>query len=188
MKNNQTARDFKWVFWALLIVALSVGVILLTGIIEEANRGIWVSPAEITFSVATEEDVDLTGVDLEGKNIKSMKKGFDENGTLVAYIVKSYAKGYHGDVVVVSTISADGKALASIKVTAHDETEYIGDKIDEPSFQNQFSARWLPVKFKGEVGKASEIDCISGSTYSSTAVLNAVNYAYEFVGEYISEK
>ncbi|MDE6155874.1 MAG: FMN-binding protein, partial [Eubacterium sp.] len=80
-----------------------------------------------------------------------------------------------------TTISADGGLVCAIDILHQEETEYLGVKIEEASFKNQFEGRYLPVVASGSSSKGSTIDTIAKSTISSQAVIDAVNNAQSFV-------
>ena len=80
--------------------------------------------------------------------------GKDADGNVVGYAVKTAAKGYGGDVTCVVGFDTDGKII-ELSVSAPDETPGVGSKV------TAFS-------------KPEDVQVISGATYSSGAVVEAV--------------
>lgn len=115
------------------------------------------------------------------QNIRRVFADYDSAGEFVGYTVQAVARGLYSNVAVNVSVTPEKNVLRRIAIASHGETEYIGDKIEKPSFTEQFSGRRLPVKFTGEDGRAAQIDWISGATYSSRAVVDAVNAAYDFL-------
>ena len=93
----------------------------------------------------------------------------------VGVVITSSAKGYGGDVVVMTAITPDGN-IKQIKVTEQSETKGIGSNVvSTPSYWERYEG--------ASAGQAlvlnQDIDAYSGATISSKAVLSAVNSAIE---------
>ncbi|HIR60620.1 MAG TPA: FMN-binding protein, partial [Candidatus Faecivivens stercoravium] len=82
-----------------------------------------------------------------------------------------------------STISADATLLAGIEVVSQDETEYYGDNISKESYTSRFTGRLFPVLSSTDSGVGSKVDGWTGATYSSNAVIQAIDDAYRYVTE-----
>ncbi|MGI6193015.1 MAG: FMN-binding protein [Christensenellales bacterium] len=83
--------------------------------------------------------------------------------------ITATASGFSGgEVSVTVTFNADG-TIAAVTADLSTQTPGIGDQAGKPEFLDQF------------VGKTSAdgVDTISGATYSSTAVIEAINKACE---------
>lgn len=87
-------------------------------------------------------------------------------GEPIGYCVNASGTGFGGEVQVMVGLKADG-AVYGIKIVSMSETPGIGTKVQGDSFLNQF---------KGDTEK-SDADIISGATFSSKAVIEAVDYA-----------
>ncbi len=90
------------------------------------------------------------------------------NDAPIAFTAGTYtasAKGYNGDVTVDVTFS--DTAVTDIKVTASSETAHVGDVAFEPMITDMLAAN------------GSGVDSVSGATFSSAALRNAVNAAAE---------
>ncbi len=75
------------------------------------------------------------------------------------------AKGLLSDVMVTITLNADG-TIATMVVDASGETEAIAKPCTEEAFLSQFV---------GKKGPFENVDVVAGATYTSNAVINAVN-------------
>ncbi len=83
------------------------------------------------------------------------------------------SKGYKGPVWVDVTFDESGKITSlSVGNDKFKETEGVGTQVKEPFFVDQFIGKQAPVALE-------DVDTITGATVSSTAVVNAINKAYE---------
>lgn len=95
-----------------------------------------------------------------------------DNG--VGVVVTSSAKGYGGDVVVMTAFTPEG-TIKQIKVTEQAETQGIGSKVaGDSSFWTRFEG--LEAK---SLTLGVDVDAQTGATISSRALTNAVNSAIE---------
>ncbi len=101
-----------------------------------------------------------------------------KGGRTFAVALEGKGKGFEGLIGVMVGISKDG-TLLDIAITTQKETPGVGARVTEASFTDQF--RGLSVK--GEL----QIDGISGATYSSKGVMNAVEQAIEYVDSFKEE-
>ena len=93
----------------------------------------------------------------------------------VGVVITSSAKGYGGDVVVMTAITPDGN-IKQIKVTEQSETKGIGSNVvSTPSYWERYEG----VSAGQALVLNQDIDAYSGATISSKAVLSAVNSAIE---------
>jgi len=94
---------------------------------------------------------------------------FASGGGASNSVITETAQGYSGNLVSVTvTFNADG-TIAAVTADVSTQTPGIGDQAGKPEFLDQF------------VGKTSAegVDTIAGATFSSTAVIEAVNKACE---------
>ncbi|MDO5143650.1 MAG: FMN-binding protein, partial [bacterium] len=82
---------------------------------------------------------------------------------------KATAEGYEEDVVVYITLNADG-TIATLRVDASGDTPAIGGQCEKEAFTSQFIGKSAPFS-------TDNVDVISGATYTSKAVIEAVNRA-----------
>ena len=81
------------------------------------------------------------------------------------------AQGYAGPVYVEVTLDAEGK-IASLKIGDDQfaETPFLGGKVKEAAFTDQFTGKVPPIAL-------SDIDAVANATITSQAVVNAINAA-----------
>ncbi len=91
----------------------------------------------------------------------------------ISDIFVTTAKGYGGDVTVMTAVSPDATVIA-VSVVSLSETPGLGMKVNEKSFLSRFAGKTKDIKVNSE---NNSIDAISGATISSNAVTNAVNKA-----------
>lgn len=109
-----------------------------------------------------------------------------KNSEKVAYIFTTSAKGYGGDISVLTAISPDGK-ITAVSVLEINETPGLGMKVKSDSFLNQFTGKAGKLSLiKSGTPAENEIDAITSATISSSAVTNAVNTASDIYNEIIS--
>ena len=135
---------------------------------------------EATDFVAVSEFgiVDYNVAPLSGVSIGEALFAVDGNGEPIGCVVSATsANGYAGDVVLSVGIDLDG-VITGMKVTSMSETSGLGSHCTDASFQAQFKG------ISGEVTatktgktKPNEIDAISGATFTTNAVTEAVNGA-----------
>ena len=120
----------------------------------------------------------------EGTNADQMEsiEGAEENPLVEDAVrtedgdmaVKSSASGYSGkDVTVYISFDADG-TVTKVQIDASTQTTGIGSKVGEERFASGFMC-WNG----GKVSAGSPVDSVSGATYSTNAVYNAVNAAID---------
>lgn len=179
-KNSLT-----WLISLAVMIVLSAAVIVGCIVLDNVQNGKYRNPVEISFTIADTKEIDISSTNAGDYNVIAVEEAYDASGKVVAYVVKSTAIGYNADVPIeiASTISADGTVLVSIDVLQQEETEYLGVRIKEESFKNQFAARLLPVVPSTSDETGSPIDLLAGSTITSDAVLEAVNHAQAFVAD-----
>ena len=107
---------------------------------------------------------ELVGEDVQGF------VGKDVNGAVVGYAIKTVARGYGGDVGCVVGFDADGKIIG-LSVSAPDETPGLGSNVQKKSFTDRF------IGMNTAPALGENVDGVTGATYSSRAVADAVAQA-----------
>lgn len=106
----------------------------------------------------------------------------------VGYIFISAAKGYGGNVSVMTAINPDGSVKAVEILDVSNETPGLGQNATKPGFYEQFigkSGETSVVK-NGAIAENGEVDALTGATITSKAVSNAVNEAISLAKNIIS--
>lgn len=103
------------------------------------------------------------------------------DGKTVGYVFETSAKGYGGDVNVMTGISEDGE-ISGVVILSHGETPGLGANAEKESFREQYRQAVPEGKInvvKYQTPQNGEIEAITGATITSSAVTNAVNSAVE---------
>lgn len=185
-KAHYNPNSKKWIISLVIMVLISVGVIFatstITGTIDKKNN----TPIQTNFTINTKTPVTVKENEL---GVKSVEKAFDQQGNLVAYVIKTSNIGYNAEVPIEleTTITSDGKIVCGIDVLKQEETEYLGVRIQTDEFQNQFKGRKLPLTSSNSIAKGSKIDIIAKSTISSEAVINGVNNSCQYIQDFLAE-
>ena len=137
-------------------------------------------------ALTTAQNDGTIAADNGGATLLSVVAAKDASGAEIGYIIKGQAAGYGGNDVVVVGVDANLKVTGISFPETLPETAGLGQRALEPEFYEQFAGKGtkLSVKKGGGAGE-NEIDAISGATMTSTAVVNTVNAATEFVQDYI---
>ncbi len=111
----------------------------------------------------------------------SIVEALDENGEKIGYVVVNIAKGYGGDISVMTGVDLDGK-VTGVNILSHSETAGLGAKAATEKFRNQFSGLISGITVSKDKAGGNSIDAITGATITSRAVTQAVNAAIELAG------
>lgn len=93
------------------------------------------------------------------------------NGESAGYCIEVNTSGYGGNIKMMVGINADG-TVRGIGIVEIAETAGLGSRAGDSTYLSQYVG-------KSEIMGVSDIDVISGSTVSSKAIMNGVNYAIE---------
>lgn len=112
----------------------------------------------------------------------------NESGNILGCVVSvTSANGYGGDIVLsvgidyFGTVTGIERTITGMKVTSMSETSGLGSHCTDESFQDQFKGISGEVVYvKDGKTQPNEIDMISGATFTSRAVTEAVNGALRF--------
>lgn len=103
-------------------------------------------------------------------------KGDEEIG----FVMTAASEGYGGDIKIALGVDNEGVVTGISILDASNETPGLGAKVKEDKFTEQFKG----IK-TGELD--SRVDAISGATYSTNGVKNAVNAALEYFEKNLKE-
>ena len=115
---------------------------------------------------------------IEGVTIEEALLAVDNDGNTLGCVISSTsANGYGGDVTLSVGIDLDN-TVTGMKVTSMSESPGFGSHCQDEDFQEQFKGVSWEVKYvSGGKSSPNEIDMISGATFTSRAVTEAVNGA-----------
>ena len=106
-----------------------------------------------------------------------------KDGKIIGYIFKTSAKGYGGEISVMTAINPDASVAAVEILDASGETPGLGQNVTSEDFYSQYNGRphdVVVVKGGNADKLKNEIDAVTGATISSKAVTEAVNQAIEY--------
>jgi electron transport complex protein RnfG len=110
--------------------------------------------------------------------------GFDVDGSLVGYAIPSEGPGYMDTIKLIYGFDPARRVIVGMEVLDSRETPGLGDKIiKDDDFRANFEALAVeptiePVK-KGAKTSPNQVDCITGATISSEAVVKILNKGNE---------
>ncbi len=140
---------------------------------------------EMDAEQAPEEmDPQELGVDLGQLSLKDVKiyRCPGNGNTPAGWAVAATGTGFIDTIRLVVGLSATGDRIRGIKAVAHTETPGLGNKIDTKDEENFYPLQYAgketsrPLQLvKGTAGEASQIQAITGATYSSQYVMDIVN-------------
>ena len=140
--------------------------------IEEFNTSlVGVSDAEAVEAVSGATLTSTAVKEALAKALAQAKGEAAENTAELAFTAGTYtgkASGYNGEVELAVTFS--DTAVTAVELVSSKETQYVGDVAFEPMFADIVEAN------------GSGVDTVSGATFTSAAIRNAVNDAAEQAG------
>jgi electron transport complex protein RnfG len=124
---------------------------------------------------------DSSGVVASGEGVFA---GIAGDGTLIGYAVPAEGPGYMDTVSLIYGFDVRRRLVLGMQVLDSRETPGLGDKIiHDEDFHANFGAlavepSIVPVK-RGAKTRPNEVDCITGATISSEAVVAIINRSWE---------
>lgn len=104
-----------------------------------------------------------------------------KDGEPVGYVFETSAKGYGGDVEIMTGITADG-TISGVVILSHGETPGLGANAEKEEFRAQYEQA-VPQSgmelVKYQTPGEGQVEAMTGATITSTAVTNAVNQAID---------
>lgn len=112
-------------------------------------------------------------------------EGLDSSGKLIGYVFSTSAKGYGGDISVMTGIDGEG-VIKGVSILSISETAGLGMNAKNEDFLNQYNEKSGALSvIKNGAAKYNEIQALTGATITSNAMTTAVNLAqslYQKVG------
>ena len=121
-------------------------------------------------------------------SIDGAMEALDASGNKLGYIINASSKeGYGGTIQISTGIDENGK-LTGLGFLSISETPGLGMRAKDAQFRDQFAGKDATgalqlIKTGG--ANDTQIDAISGASYTSGAVTNALNAAIHFVNNYV---
>ena len=162
----------------VVVTALLAGTYVITkpAIDEQEALALAASYQEALPEADTFEDASIT---VDGEDV-AYSVG-QKAGETVGYVFTTSAKGYGGEIQVITGVSLAGE-VTGVTIASDDETPGLGKKAGDESFRNQYYGAIPEEGFtviKGNAAAENEISAITGATITSRAVTTAVNDALE---------
>lgn len=185
-KAHYSPKSFSWLVSLIVMIVLSAAVIIGTVAVDKAVTENNSKPVDVDFTIANTIPI---AVQENEFNVTGIEKALDAQNNVVAYVVSHNVIGYNQEVPIemCTTISADASVVCGIDILKQQETEYLGVRIQDEGFMNQFVGKKLPVKSSNSLAKGSNVDVIARSTVSSQAVIDGVNNAMNYVQAFLAE-
>lgn len=95
---------------------------------------------------------------------------------LAGYVFTSSAKGYGGDVTVMTGMDING-VITGIEILSHDETPGLGANSTKPEFKERFVGKSGELTVNKTSNDGQDVQAITAATITSKAVVSAVNAA-----------
>ncbi len=145
--------------------ALALTNMVTAPLIEQAA----IDAANAARSVVLPEGDSFTQVtDYTTENVIEVYKADNDSG----YTVTATAKGYNGELHVMTGIKADG-SISGVQVMLNNETPGLGSRVSEEEYTSQYPGQ----------SSVDGVDVIAGATISSIAFENCVKTAFEVFAE-----
>ncbi len=107
-------------------------------------------------------------------------RGVDEEGNPLGFAVPAGGPGFQDNIELLYGFDPEKQIIVGMEILESSETPGLGDKIIfDKHFRSNFTALTIQPEIvavkKGKKANANEVDCISGATISSKAVVNILN-------------
>lgn len=159
---------------------ITSGLIIVAGIGMSVNSGVALAKEREVFAEESKVVPTVSFADKELADYKGTVDSKVDNGDgTITYTVS--ADGYHSkgdDATKLNqfeiVMESEGTKIKSIKVTVMNDTEYVGDKIENKAFLDSFVGKSLDDLFAVEIS-----DTVSGATYSVRSLTKALQVVYD---------
>lgn len=179
MKNRVSA----WIILTIITVAAALGLALTNQITMEPISQQAIVAEEKARKLVMPGAETFEKLELDDGSVLFVAKAGDE---VIGYIGKAAAKGYGGEIEVITGISADG-IITGINVGGANfsETPGLGAKAKDTAFAAQFAGKKSPVQ-RGNPKNDNAVDGITAATITTNAVLGCVNSVARQVKAYLN--
>ncbi|MFH1481465.1 MAG: RnfABCDGE type electron transport complex subunit G [Pseudomonadota bacterium] len=123
---------------------------------------------------------DRKKIKVNGKDLVLFVGKKEKKDWAVAY--ETAGKGFGGDLVVMVGYDVGKNLLTGVQIISHKETPGIGARVGENNFTKQFKGLKVDIQVQPE-GCPKGVDAITGATYSSQGVCEAVRKSLELYPE-----
>lgn len=196
--KNSIVKDAIVLFLITLLSGLALGVVheltlepIAAAQQAAANKTYQeVFPDAVTFETTEELAGKVEEANLDAVNwgygavtIDECLEAKNDTGEVLGYVINATSPdGYAGDLQISVGISKDKKVLG-LGFLSISETPGLGLKANEPAFKDQFVGKDASgdiERIKTGTANEQQFNALSGATYTSTAVGNALNASIRF--------
>lgn len=137
--------------------------------------------AETMSGLISADSFNEKAIGLDGSENELTYYVAERGDTVLGYVFKTSAKGYGGEITVMTAVNTDGTVKAVAVSDASEETPGLGQNVTKESFYSQFTSLTggISAVKNGADYSNNEINAVTGATISSKAVTRAVNEALE---------
>ncbi len=183
MSKNKAQNSY--LFMGLRLMIIAAVVVLLVTCVNFVTKDVIAKNTSAKIDRAISElfpggEISVLSYDLtekESENIASVY-AVRQDGYIVAYCFEVTTVGFSGDVSFIVGITT-GSKVEGVKVISHTETPSIGAPI-------LTEEGMLPIFNDIYTSKLSSVDSVSGATYTSNAIISAVEIAANVADKIIS--
>lgn len=138
---------------------------------------------EVLKAALEEADRILADGGFSGVTLEEVCIVWDGSGNTIGYVASVKLKGY--DIMTLTFGYTTDGTCTGLEFLDINETPGMGLRANEPAFKNQFAGKKADsfIVVKGSAAADNEIDCISGATITSDAVVKGVNAGICFMEE-----
>lgn len=122
----------------------------------------------------------------DDKTVKTntYNEALDSAGNVIGYTFTTSAKGYGGDVKVMTGVRMDGTVRAIEILDVSNETPGLGQNAKQPKFMAQFADKQGKIGVNTASKKVDNgVDALTGATFTSRGVTDAVNLALDLFAQ-----
>ncbi|MBQ7128362.1 MAG: RnfABCDGE type electron transport complex subunit G [Clostridia bacterium] len=148
--------------------------------IEKSNKKATMEAYSIVFSDAQFEEISLKDYNDENNSKISAVSKAVKDGKAAGYVFTTASKGYGGDIKLAVGIDLAGSITGISVLDASNETPGLGARVQEDEFTAQFK--------NINSDTLNDVDAISGATYSSKGVKNAVSASLKYFNDNLKEE
>lgn len=157
----------------IILAAICTGIALLLSVVNMLTEDVIAENSvkaqnEAVLAIFPDGEDVVKYVDDSGNEVFVVVK----NGEVIGYCVNTVGSGYVGDIGLMVGLDVDGK-VSGISFLSISETPGVGSKVKGEGFVSQL----IGLSDSAVVGE--NVDAISGATFSSKGVVEAVNKALE---------
>ncbi len=136
--------------------------------------------------VSDRKDI-VTGKNKKGKEVITTFFFAKKGGKIIDVAFESSGGGFHGDIGVMIAVNPETNKLDGCAITTQSETPGVGTRVaDDPAFCAQFKDKPVDANF-GLTSSGGVVQGLSGATYSSAGVSNAVKAGMETYQKFKSQ-